>query len=78
MSSKRPGDGPFVTKSELMVFSDVPVQLAVEDSFVEVVKCLNLAPLDYRAPLEFQVCTISHNRSYVNTRVGYAMVMLSL
>jgi len=40
-----------------MVFSDVPVQLAVEDSFVETVKCLNLAPLDYRAPLEFQVCT---------------------
>jgi len=34
MSSKCPGDGPFVTKSELLVFSDVPVQLAVEDSFV--------------------------------------------
>ncbi len=58
MSSKRPDKGLFVTKSELMVFSDVPpVQLAVEDSFVETVKCPNLAPLDYRAPLEFQVRT---------------------
>ena len=75
MSSKRPGDGPFVTKSELMVFSDVPVQLAVEDSFVEVVKCLNLAPLDYRAPLEFQVCT---KPSVDNRAIFSAMAVLSL
>jgi len=38
-----------------MVFNDVPVQLAVEDSFVEHIKAVNLSSLDYRAQLEFQV-----------------------
>jgi len=44
-----------VTKSELMVFTDVPVQMSVEESFWETVKCQNLSPLDHRAPLEFHV-----------------------
>jgi len=47
-----------VTKSELMVFTDVPVQMSVEESLWETVKCQNLSPLDHRAPLEFHVSVV--------------------
>jgi hypothetical protein len=54
MFSKRPGS--YVGKSEVLsLFADTPTQLTIEENFVEPVKCTNLQPLDYRAPLEFQV-----------------------
>ena len=70
-----------VTKSELMVFTDVPVQMSVEESLWETVKCQNLSPLDHRAPLEFHVsdaCYDFYVSGYVLPRCCRSMEWMNI
>jgi hypothetical protein len=55
MSLKRPATGPVMAKSELAIFSEIPTQIQVEESHVDIIKCINLSIDDFRVPLEFQV-----------------------
>ena len=55
MSLKRPANGPVMAKSELAIFSEIPTQIQVEESHVDIIKCINLSIDDFRVPLEFQV-----------------------